>query len=703
MILKTDLVLKIFMTFATVLIGYFVLRKKLTVGQLLIFCLSVAIFALAADRISKIIPPLRDKIVITALGEKNEAAQADELWFSGYTVDSEVFENGTSLQIRDGKWFWSGETYVWRNELDPRQPAGTTRTITVGIPVGLHRSLNFTMNPWGGKAEIADSQGSEVYDFYSEKERTVSISICESETSLLIWNWILHLAVYAIVFLILSYITAALIIRLKRDSVWREKHSGKLIYGGIAVWAFVLMATYAGNTPFWQDELWQITGTSGTIKEAIQYCLEVREASPPLPFIISTIWYHIAPYGEQWLLMVSTVPVTIAVYAMGLAGERVGGRLFGILSVIFMVTVPTLWGNVAYEYRAYAFMVMFSTLTLYSYIYRNQNPTSKKASVLFGLSMTGLAMSHYYGMIACVCYFVADCFLVYYKQRSWKEVFTYFLPGGVSLIWLVLVVITVVRVGGMQGEVAWQPVPSVALVKDVFDFITGYFTFACWVLFAGVAASLVVAFRLRKETFTWQRFYVSFCGLAFLGTITVMYIYGNINTKHTMWLSRYFFFLLPQSCFLSTWIVGKGAELLGRQEEQTVLIQKTVCLFIAVIMGFNCWSYGIRAQFMLEPNKDAADWIYTQINTIFLDDTVILAPKHVDVGWEKYYIERQGRRDPLHVVCQADIEKEELLAYDTVFTITPLREELQRTLDEMYTLEVDNTTAAAKLYVRNTD
>lgn len=72
-----------------------------------------------------------------------------------------------------------------------------------------------------------------------------------------------------------------------------------------------------------------------------------------------------------------------------------------------------------------------------------------------------------------------------------------------------------------------------------------------------------------------------------------------------------------------------------------------------------------------EPWRQAADWIYAQSNYIFSSNTIILttADQQVNSGWEKYYIERQGRRDALPVVTIWEISGQQLKKYDRIYLL----------------------------------
>ena len=57
---------------------------------------------------------------------------------------------------------------------------------------------------------------------------------------------------------------------------------------------------------------------------------------------------------------------------MGLTGEALGEKSTGILTAIIGAFSVTVWGFAAYSFRPYAFLLLFSALSLYCHIRKNQ-------------------------------------------------------------------------------------------------------------------------------------------------------------------------------------------------------------------------------------------------------------------------------------------------------------------------------------------
>jgi len=259
MILFAARAVKTLLLLAVFFAGWRWLRHRLTGRTLLCLGMLAVLFATAANFVSGFVPPVRDEVTLTAQGEKCNDAKEAEVYLAGYTIDGASFTSGESLVIKEGHWFWSGETYAWRPEADSRQPENMTRTVVLRIPVGWNRTLDFSGNAWRGLVQVDNGKGVWICDTYAEKDSVVQIQIGRSETSDLIRNQIRSLAVYSLVFLLLTgftgYILAKIAAAPDRVIALLKENQGKLLYGGIACAAFLLMFHYAGKYSLWIDEL----------------------------------------------------------------------------------------------------------------------------------------------------------------------------------------------------------------------------------------------------------------------------------------------------------------------------------------------------------------------------------------------------------------------------------------------------------------
>lgn len=702
--------------------GWIWLRKKLSRGMLLLLCILTAAFSLAADGVSRLLPPLTDEVSLTALGEKREEAEGTEVFLAGCTVDGRVFLSGKSLEITDGHWFWSGETCCWRPETDIRRPEGVTRTVSLRIPVGRSRTLNFEGAPCRGMVEIRTDGGVWAADTYSESGSVITAELGSSGSAALIRDQLRRLAVYAAVFLPLSAGTGACVRWAGRDPKragrWLKRYGGALACGGAALAAFALMVYYADRTSLWLDELYQIHFTKGSLAKAFQHCLDLEERSTPLALLCATLWYRIAPYGERWLVLPSMLLSALAAFFTGLAGKRIQGECCGIFAAVFTAFSTTVWLNSAYEYRAYPYFVFFSALTLYCYILRNER-RGIGWRLLFSLSLTGLAMTHYFGMIACAGYFAADLWLLRRRRISWRMGVVYVLPGISSILWLLAVI-----GGAAQASAAtlWYDLPGLSQIDGLLRFLVGYCAPVYALLLLGAVLSLRRCLRRSggEEDAPWSRFCRGFILWMISFPIALLVFYGHvINSASTMWSERYFMFLMP---FVYLQAALAADDLLSAAVKKTGMgarTRGTVCLLAGLALALNCVflisaatsrslaDAGSDTTRSAEPYREAADWLYTQSDDIFNPDTLVFVRRGwiVADGWSEYYITRQGRRDPLRIATQGKTTEETLRPYSKIYLqydsagTTPY---MQALLDKDYVLTEDHADIGIRVYVRKT-
>ena len=219
MILITEKVAKLLLIAAALAGGWWVLGGKQNKNKkaCLIYAALVLVFATMAYKISGLTPALTDTVTLTALDEKRGEAQAAEVFLGGYTIDGKTYAAGKSLQIEAGHWFWASETYCWRSETDPRQPDGVTRSITVKLPVGWDRTLDFNGDVWRGFVEITAGGRTWTADTYAKSNTPVQVQIGRSQTAVLILQSVLRIAVFAIVLLI-PFAAIYLFIKIRKNS-----------------------------------------------------------------------------------------------------------------------------------------------------------------------------------------------------------------------------------------------------------------------------------------------------------------------------------------------------------------------------------------------------------------------------------------------------------------------------------------------------
>ncbi len=120
-------------------------------------------------------------VVITALNEKNEAADGSEIWLMRVTV------NGVSHRPSDyfgNSWIEKEDALVWRAY---EQKEEMPDTISARFEPGTNVELTFQANKWRGKAQIIYENQNELLDFYLDTDngkeiKAVKINISPTAT-----------------------------------------------------------------------------------------------------------------------------------------------------------------------------------------------------------------------------------------------------------------------------------------------------------------------------------------------------------------------------------------------------------------------------------------------------------------------------------------------------------------------------------------
>lgn len=678
-------------------------------------CLSAVIFALAANAFSGQVHGPTDTLMMTALGEKNEASVADEVALYGILVGGTEYSCGQDLGIGEGKWFWCGESYMWRNEADPRQPEGLTRTVTLEIPVGEERRLIFHTNMYSGLVDVTACGETQTVDTYSEAVGVIQVPISDSSRKMLLLDAGEQLAIYVAVLFGLTAGALGLarysLRRPGRLRRWAGSNAGKLIYALMAAAVGALMFSHGSDMSFWVDEMIQLSSSIGGAGTVLKNSQEMVDLTPPLFPLAAVVWYRLAPYGEKWLLLLDIIPTALSVYVLGLLGEKRGGLRDGVLAAAFIAFSLTVWERVAFEYRAYAFMLLFSSLSLYTY-YRKEREGDGKWRAAFSLSLACLAMSHYFGMLLCVVFFLADAVGAYKHWRAEKKAAAilavpgpYILPGVLSAAWMGLMLIST---SGLSKYTlpSWYPVPTLSEIKSAVLYLCGNVPFLCLMALFEAGYILTELFSPGKEKDGEKDRTFSHLLLgAVAGVFALLFVYGRyINRQNTMFENRYFIELIPFFALLFSGAVCRVLDLLPADRAK---IKNAAVLCVSAALAVNCLT-GVSS-FGSEPFRESADWLYTQSNYIFDPSTVVMTTYEIiSVPWNEYYIGRCGRRDKLNVTDQyafLSLTNDEKMEYNRIYLAVnsvnlPILPDMQEYLDQYYDLEQNLPELMMQVYVR---
>ena len=671
--------------------AFFVRSFRKQVPKLVLWSMTAGILicAVAANHVASFLPPMTDIVTLTALGEKQAASGGMEVYLSGYTVDGEKFVSGKSLEIKEGHWFWSGETYAWRPETDTRQPDGVTRTVVLEIPVGWNRTLDFSSNQWRGKVEICAGGETWVIDTYSEKGGTVYEPIAQSQDTVLNLNQLRYFMLFIALFIVITAVAFAVARRLDVLSAFIKRNRWPLIYAAISIAQLLLAMKYAGIDCLWFDELYEI-GWSSEANNLLERMF-IGYAPLPLYYLFLHLWYSIAPYGEAWLLLPMELATAIGIFMTGLAARECSGDHAGLYASAFVAVSYQVVYQCSYEIRSYAFYFMFAAILLFLYLKRlkMENHESGKMIATISIVMVFFAGMHYHAVVQCMILFVMDCILALKKRIRFQCFFPY-LVAGVSYLPNAVYIVSTRFIDNFRAD-DWQPVPGIGEVNKLFWTLSGKSEALIILLLTGVSIITAVMYlnytnnKKMKEVFLCR-----FPLFIVVGVLAFFIIYGNyINPKASLWSERYFLDLIPSFYILC----GTGAASLGTifsSIQKNRLCRTSVFIFLLLLIIPSSLSETVQtAKKVRQPYRQAADWIYTQSNTIFNENTLILTTDLPQVvpGWMEYYVQRQGRRDPLLVISQEEV-KDELLNYDRIYLMalhkSGPKSDIKTILDQSY-------------------
>lgn len=665
------------------------------IGSMLLVVIFIVGMFLSNSWVQKM-PIVYDNVKIVAMGEKNDNSQGVEVSVRGITVRSleQKFP-----EIKKGKWFFTTENnYMWRNSKDPRQPEGTTKSITLKVPVGTERALLFKKSDWGGKATVEFRKQETIVDTYT----TGKLELEDSGMRRQVIQLVGRLCILGIIMCLFTLLLYALCRIIKSEN---EKHINKIVYGSVAAVFFVLTFSYLKTQEFWLDEMFQI-GFSGTGKSLYE-TLMVTETTPPIFRLLANVWYNIMPYGEEWLLLLPTLFCAGFIYTVGILGEEIGGKYVGYTSTLLAATSSALLGNGAREFRSNALLAMLCCIFMLYYIKRMK---TGKHSIAVIIIMVLLAYTHYFGVFICGAAFLLDVYYYFNKKKKLKDFVPYIVAGLLYVPWI----FRFLELGQIEFEAAWQIQPSLRAVYNVLLYLCG----STGLMFLLAIGIIFIIFNKKQDSKNYDaRFSMIF--IAFV-MIVCLYTYGTfIRPQATLWSHRYFLNIL--ACIIV--IIAYGIVQVGRlciaglqkiRSDATYIqyTKKACCILLATYLLISNIP-NITANYTPAKKQDykgAAETIYSHVDAYRGDSLVVfLYQDYVVDGWYEYYMTMQGKRDDIDYVSVTKIpadkqEAEEFFKqYKTIYFCYLMdygSSSFKEQINKNYKVIKDDTSTCVRIYRR---
>lgn len=637
-------------------------EKSLVAG--LLVCIVLA--SVVANGILHLVPLPTDEIIIAATGEKNESAKSNEVNIINYLVGGEeyVIKNPT-----DGKWFWKGDVYMWRNENDSRQPAGTTRSITLNIPYGKDRAVQFGLSEWNGIVEVSYNGESNRYDlFKSGDETTFLAAVPDTDSFALYSTKLLSLLLFTAIIVLLIAYPVFCIVKYEYEDIKKfwQKHWDKLVYGCIAFGCFFVMFESGKAGSLWLDEVWTLGWVYGENPNKVYIFFQA----------LYDLWFYLMPYGQEYLLIISELLVVATIYILGLIGNLYKSKRFGIFMSTIGATSLTIMAQCGTEFRPYAILLFAITLALYLFIIKqiNLSNISPAMLVLYSIVLVLCMDSHQFGLLTAGFFMLFDLFLIVRRKISLNALVEFVLPLIYGLYWLFTQFLN--DLSNANNYTIATP-PNAKDVINTIIWLCGVNSgnLMLFLLILGSCIGLVgLVNSIKGKKFNFKNDYILLTIFSIPCLIFSFNLFYSVvlNPNNPLWVTRYFLPAIPFFIFLIALAMDTILSLLiSRKDNEnskysfvfTVAIVMCFC-----IIGWCKMPYEIN---IVNDYKGAAEYIMSE-NEIYSSNTLCYITGNPDVnkGFE-YYLTHKGERDSInHIGNLLEYTSADLESYNTIYVVS---------------------------------
>ncbi len=640
-------------------------EKPLVVG--LVICTLISAFM--SNAILGLIPLPTNEVIVTALGEKNEAAKKDEVSIISYLVDGKEYEINNPTE---GKWFWKGDTYMWRNESDSRQPAGTTRSITLNIPYGKDRYIQFGRSQWNGLVAVTYDGETTEYDSYKHSDETILYAAIPDTNALSLYAAkFLRLILFFIILAILELFPVFYVLRYSYHTIKNTliKYWDKFVYLLIAGMCLRVMFWAGKQGSFWIDELWNL----GWI-----YSGWPNPGHPPVIYSkLCDIWFAIMPYGQEYLLLLSEILVAASIYFFGLIGEVYRSKRLGIIMSALAASSITILAQCGGEFRPYALLLFSVTLALYFFIKKQKNLTevSVPTLLLYSIALVVCMDTHQFGVATAGLLMIFDFVLLVIRKIPIKGLIEFIFPTIYGTFWICTKFLDdLVDVNNFSIATS----PTLDNILDCIVWLCGVeMSYVLYViLVSGVVAIIVTIIKsIIEKNFDFKMDYIQLVVL-FVPTMLISFnfIYSAIvNPENSLWIHRYFVPAIP--FFLL--IIGLSVEmtisfilkLCSCNELQKYISASLVAIIVICLctISWNKLPYEINIE---NDYKGAANYLLSE-NEIYDPSTLcyVSGNPYVNIGFE-YYLSQNGEKDSInHVSNLLHYKAKDFTPYNVIYVV----------------------------------
>ncbi len=437
---------------------------------------------------------------------------------------------------------------------------------------------------------------------------------------------------------------------------------------------FLAMAYSAYHHGFWNDEMASIgyIRSDLSLGEMFHYYQTIEASNLPLYPLTLFLTYRLLPATPLFMLMPGILAVLAGLAVLFSVAQKHIGRTGAMAMLLCAAVSTTVYSRTALQLRCYAFMFLFTILTLDGLLkYIQKNRFDAGAFIYTSLSMTGLLYSHFFGDLLLA--FLGLGTLLYILLK--KKPLYYLAPFGVAgLLFLPWFITSRIHSSSSLSDF-WIGRPSLMKLPDTLGYLMG--GNLCLLLLYGLSFILLALRVIRERNFFSLPTLTLVIPPSLLLTIFLSaYIPGFPGSLYE---NRYFLVLLP----LLLLTLAYGTESLFRilTSIPTRMIRRaSLCiaflLFIITLLSAGKRNYEDFTDFSTryeEPARELAEFISGKEDRSLV---VFLGRGRINEviwrGWYDYFFARQGRPLP-HVEFTEDgypvdyWEEHDLSPYDTVY------------------------------------
>ena len=459
---------------------------------------------------------------------------------------------------------------------------------------------------------------------------------------------------------------------IKKISAYLYKNTC-FLYCSFALLQLVFMFYQCGKQSMWLDEM-SFLGTitkDKNVFDILMMYLKVDVTNLPLFPLAAALWYRIMPANDRLMLLLPEIASSLSLIVTALMAERNFGKREGIFSAALMLISLRPVLNCGFELRSYAFMLLFSSLTLFFYFEKNREP-EKKNLLLFGLSLLLLLFTHYSGgMLAAVLGFTD--LIPSLRKKEIKPLIPYFAAVLLFIPWFILMLFNKEKSIGSF----WTDPPTIPDIARTLKYLLSN-NEAIYVIFIfSVIITLVLFIRCilkdREDRTVLDSLRLISC--IFIMILGVFVYSAYINPGGGFFLKRYFIVLLPAVFSVTSFGLIRAVDLLcfGKPKDSGITVFSVITVFVLVYFGFiNLSEIRETSGKSAETFREAAAYV-REAGVLNGDEKSALVctvnPRATD-GFSEYYVRKGGRERPLNnISLQGEDPVSELSKYDRLYFV----------------------------------